>query len=203
MNKQPVLGFTNGVIECLCLFSEIQNFSLIVVYRQPDDAIHGHPSNTTHFIELLRSLTEKVTPVDSPLPDIVFGGDFNLPNIDWLEKTSSTCTKEIRNMSAVMESFTTELFFEQYVTQPTHKDGNTLEIVLVKNDDMIPEIQVNPCLQMLQMVTHHSIVEVTTTIDDKTCVKSVMPVQPNGFRALYFFDPKIDWKIQLETRFQE
>ena len=86
VNMQTVLRFTNGVIECLCLYSEIQNLFLIVVYRQPDDAIHGHPSNATHFNELLRSLTEKMRPVDSPLPDIVFGGDFNLPNIYWLEK---------------------------------------------------------------------------------------------------------------------
>ena len=85
-NMQTVLSFTNGVIECLCLYSVIQNLQLIVVYRQPDDAIHGHPSNTTHFNEFLNSLTEKMRPLESPLPDIVFGGDFNLPNIDWLEK---------------------------------------------------------------------------------------------------------------------
>ena len=192
---QTFLSFTNGVIECLCLYSEIQSLLLIVVYRQPDDAIHGHPSNTTHFNELLRSLTETMRPVDSPLPDIVFGGDFNLPNIDWLEKTSSTCTKEVRNMAAVMESFTTEFFLEQYVTQPTHKDGNTLDLVFINNDDLILDIQVIPCLQM---VTHHSIVEVTTSIDNKMRVKLFIPAQPSGFRALNFHDPKIDWKTLKE-----
>ena len=44
------------------------------------------------------------------------------------------------------------------------------------------------------MVTHRSIVEVTTTIDIEICVKSAIPVQPSGFRQLNFFDPKIDWK---------
>ena len=58
-NMQTNLSYTNGVIECLCLYSVIQNLLLIVVYRQPDDAIHRHPSNTTHFNELLHSLTEK------------------------------------------------------------------------------------------------------------------------------------------------
>ena len=190
-DMQTVLSFTNGVIECLCLYSVIQNLPLIVVYRQPDDNIHGHPSNTTHFNELVHSLSEKMRPLESPLPDIVFGGDFILPNIDWLEKTSSTCTKEVRNMAAVLESFSTEFFLEQYVTQPTHKDGNTLDLVLVNNDDLILDIQVIPCLQT---VTHHSIVEVTTTIDNKICVKLAIPVQPSGFRELNFFDPKIDWK---------
>ena len=44
------------------------------------------------------------------------------------------------------------------------------------------------------MVTHDSILDVTTTIDNKMCVESVTPVQPNRFRALNLYDPKIDWK---------
>ena len=48
------------------------------------------------------------------------------------------------------------------------------------------------------MVTHHSIVEVTTTIDNHICVKSAMPVQLSGFRALNVFDPKIDWKLLID-----
>ena len=94
-------------------------------------------------------------------------------------------------MAAVLESFSTEFFLEQYVTQPTHKDGNTFDLVFINNDDLFLYIQVISCLQM---VTHHSIVEVTTTIDNKKCVKTAIPVQSSGFRELNFFDPKIDWK---------
>ena len=171
------------------LLSDSKPSILTVLYRQPDDAIHGHPSNTTHFNELLQNC-EKMRPVDSPLPNIVFGGKFNLPNIDWLEKTSSAYTKEVRNMAAIMNSFTTE-FFEQYVTQPTQKDGNTVDLLFINKDDLILHIQVIPCLHL---VSHHSVVEITTTIDNKMCVKLVIPVQPNELRELSFFDLTIDWK---------
>ena len=90
-------------------------------------------------------------------------------------------------MAAVMESFTIEFGFEQYVTQPAHKDGNTLDLVLINNDDLILEIQVTPCLLM---VTHDSIVEVTTQIEQKVYVKSL---QPSGICALNLYDPKFDW----------
>ena len=171
--------------------SKPSNLLLIVLYRQPDDAIHRTPSNTTHFNELLRFSTEKMRPVDSHLPDIVFAGDFNLPNILWLEKTSSTCTKEVRKMASVMESFTSEFFFKQSVTQPTLIDGNTLDLVFINNDGLILDIQVMKCLQL---VTHHSIVDITTTIDNKMYVKLVISVQPSVLRELNFFDPKMDWK---------
>ena len=49
VNMQTFLCFANGVIDFLCLYSVIQIILLIVLYRQPDDAIHGHPSNETNF----------------------------------------------------------------------------------------------------------------------------------------------------------
>jgi len=67
----------------------------------------------------------------------VFLGDYNLPDINW----DTLCSN-----SVVAEKFC-DMCFEQNLTQlmscSTHIHGNTLDLVLINNDDLIESISVS------------------------------------------------------------
>ena len=67
-------------VQLLCLYSSVENLALLVTYRQPDDKYHGHPSSANDFIFPLNRVKSLLTNL-SPTPDIIFGGDFNLPHV--------------------------------------------------------------------------------------------------------------------------
>ena len=77
--------------------------------------------------------------------DIIIGGDFNLPKVDWNNGQASTlspCIRPIRLMAAELRCFCDEFFLKQVVNEPTHKDGNILDLVFTNNMDLISDINV-------------------------------------------------------------
>ena len=60
---EQILHSSDGVIE------------ILTVYRQPDDSVHGHSSQSKEFIATLTKLKELILSIELATPDIIFGGD--------------------------------------------------------------------------------------------------------------------------------
>ena len=50
-------------------------------------------------------------------------GDFNFPDVDWASGSAGSKGRDFYEA-------TTEAFFEQHVTEPSHASGNILDLVL-------------------------------------------------------------------------
>jgi ribonucleases P/MRP protein subunit RPP40 len=95
------------------------------VYRPPG-------VNDTAMRELIR-LTESVL----PNYNCILCGDFNLPQIDWAKHN-------FNNYSELVGKFIFSLNskqYQQFVTFPTHKDGNTLDLVLCNRLSLVCNVR--------------------------------------------------------------
>ena len=81
-SSEVIASYSTDAIQSLCLYSKTENLAIAVLYRQPDDSHHGHPSTPANFKKALNHLKNPLLKI-SPAPDIVLGGDFNLPHAVW------------------------------------------------------------------------------------------------------------------------
>ena len=198
---EPILTYSNGVIEILCMYSKIENIIIVTVYRQPDDEIHGHPSKNKEFQEAMKKLKETLLTFDSPAPDIIIGGDFNLPNIVW-EKGApdKNCTKDVKEMFGTLTEFMQELCLKQIVRGQTHNKGNTLDLILTNNESLVHDYHSS---KPLDSITDHYIIEVTTSYKPNVQrYKEKKKRNRTGFDALNFFHDEVKWDA-IEQRLCE
>ena len=121
INTKEVLNFSNGVIEILGLYNEAKNLLIVGFYRQPDDVKGGNRSRTTEFKQALDKLRSLLSSLKSPLPDILLGGDFNLPHASWPDCIPTEgCSKDERDMIEELRSLIAENFLSQCIFTPTH-----------------------------------------------------------------------------------
>ena len=145
---EPLFEFISDSIQALCLFSEKENL-LCVVYRQPDDKAHGHPSTSYEFKKMIKDLRESVFQLEI-LPDIVICGDFNLPHIKWPEGDPlPKASKEERKMIELVNELCNDLCLSQLITSATHKDGNILDLVLCNYSEFTFNNRIEPTTSYL------------------------------------------------------
>ena len=97
----------------------------------------------------------------SPTPEIIFGGDFNIPHVKWPEGIyGEKATPDEKYMIDLLSEFSVDHSLTQCITEVTHRLGNTLDLVYTNNPLMIHSKTVYPSL----CTTHH-IVECTTTFE--------------------------------------
>ena len=138
---------------------------------------------------MLSKLKEKLLLIGDVLPDIIMGGDFNLPKVDWKSgygETQASCPKVIRDMNETLNNFCNDLYLKQYVNQPTHKDGNLLDLLFTNNSDIISEVNV---AETLLSITHHKFIDMETTYKAKYQVTDVLP-KFERFQTINFFSNK-------------
>ena len=70
------------------------------------------------------------------------------------------CPKEERVMIDFLHNFKEELLLTEHVMYPTHKDGNTLDLVFTNNSQLIHNYN---CTEILLSISHHKIIEISTT----------------------------------------
>ena len=87
-----------------------------------------HHDTVTNYI---RSLVSKRNP-----PKIYIVGDFNLPHANWLSSSSNIPIEQ-----SFIDSFNA-LSLNQVVNLPTHKSGNTLDILLSNSEDSIENVSI-------------------------------------------------------------
>ena len=155
-----ILNVSNGVIETLVLYSQKENLAIVVIYRQPDDKSHGNISSSPQFTEIIDKVNKVISQINSPTPDIIIGGDFNLPHINWLDNSfDKKCKKDEKIMFEKVFELCNNFQLNQYVNKPTHKDGNILDLLFTNNDNLIHNLNVIPTILN---VSHHSIIQCST-----------------------------------------
>ncbi|MCP4457853.1 MAG: hypothetical protein GY816_07500, partial [Cytophagales bacterium] len=90
----------------------------------------GYP-NHTNIVEYIRSIVSKRKP-----PKVYIIGDFNLPQADW-----STSFSNVPIEQSFIDSFN-DLGLCQMITSPTHKGGNTLDLLLSNSDSSVNDVKV-------------------------------------------------------------
>jgi len=150
--SEQILKFSNGVVEALATYSHKENLLVCVIYRQPDDPSGGHRSRASELNEALDQLTASIANIDGT-PDIVICGDFNLPNANW----SNTAELPKCHIFETMKVFQDKHFLHQVVHTPTHRSGNTLDLVFTNNKNLI-----NDTICYETSMSDHYIVEIST-----------------------------------------
>ena len=184
-----------GVIEILAIHIKSLNLVVIVIYRQPDDVVGGNRSTNKEFKKALEEIRTALNELPSPSPDILLGGDFNLPHIRWPEAVpEKKATAETKRMLADLNELVSEYFMLQYITEPTHKDGNILDLCFCSNPRLVHSVQFE-----ITNKSHHSIVKCRTTLNAAQPREESFrtPHQEDGpgsaFDSLNFYSEKADW----------
>ena len=189
--KKPY-SYSNGVVELLCLHSPEENLVLLVIYRQPDDRLGGHRSTYQEFKDALDKASAYLGELPSPTPNIIMGGDFNLPYVDWKSNsTNSTAGKDGKELLNTLNSFIDEHFMRQYVHHPTHIAGNVLDLIFTNNPELIHSIC---CQKTLRSISDHFIVECSTQLRSVSSTQTeTKPEFLSPLDKLNFFDETIIW----------
>ena len=190
-SAEPLLTFSNGVVEVLVLYIKSEHLILSALYRQPDDEKGGNRSLSEHFKQGLDALSKCLDSLPSPMPDIIIGGDFNLPKCLWPYFAAKTgASRDEQNMIKHLEEFCSLHFLSQQISEPTHKQGNTLDLVFTNNPLIIHSYQTTPT----SYSPHHIVdcrtklsVGVSNTKHDKVTPESV-------FDTINLFSEDTNWE---------
>lgn len=192
-----LLDYSSNCVQILCTYSKKENLVIVTTYRQPDDKYHGNPSSPNDFKIALNRLKLALQDI-SPAPDIVMGGDYNLPNAIWPHgKPAAKATPDERLMLNDLNEFCNEFLLTQTIHGATHKDGNTLDLVFVNNPELIHEVNIYP---VLQSTSHHHVVQCSTSYKVKHIQSDNSGKEQSftSFKSLNFFHKDIDWEALNE-----
>lgn len=191
---EPILKYTDGVVELLVLFSEVENVIIAVLYRPPDSRERRSTSHV--FGKALNLLTNTINKLcsNNTSPDIIIGGDFNLPHCNWKNGSiRAGVSNDELQMIKCLEDFSNEHFLSQHITSPTHIHGNTLDLVFTNNETLIHTIE---CTNTVQSISHHNVIRMATQykVGDIEKVKKDAHNLLSPFDELNFHDENIDWE---------
>ena len=189
---KPLLEYSNGVVEVLCLYSSLHNLVIINLYRQPDNALHR--STNRHFGEVLLKISNILESLSAPTPTIIMTGDFNLPHADWKNlKCKPGASRDEQQMFALLLCLADEFFMTQVIDQQTHYQGNILDLIFTNNSDSVLNCQY---IEPLRSTSHHRVLEISTNIE---MARAQHPRKPllnsvsSPLSSLNFSSPDIDW----------
>ena len=192
---EPVLTFSNGSTEVLGVHIKSENLVIFVLYRQPDDSVNGHRSNSREFISALSSIKAVLDDFSAPAPEILLCGDFNLPHICWpAGNPGKRSTSEEKKMGHDLYEITQEYFLIQCIQEPTHKQGHILDLCFSNNPVMIHSYQ---CSETL--FSDHLIIEARTSFSLNNESQSFRSSSdsaediPTHFNDLNFMSEDVDW----------
>lgn len=196
ITSEVLVCHSSEAVQMICLYSKVENIVLACLYRQPDDKSHGHPSTPNDLKAALSKFVKALEGV-SPTPDIILGGDFNLPHVNWPEGVPSKgASQDEKLMLNHINEMCNELFLSQVITTPTHKDGNILDLVFVNNRAMVHDTTVIP---VLRSTSHHNIIQISTTYKASPPPSHSSRPKPSMFNSLNFFHADADWEKLEET----
>ena len=119
----------------------------MILYRPPD-------TRDDEFLEMCRTLTNKLNELGTPLPEILVLGDFNFPNVNW---EMDSCIIGNNSQLKTLNEFTETFYLQQLIKAPT-RVNNILDLVWSNNADSITVIDVTPTC-----ISDHNVISVDTT----------------------------------------
>lgn len=117
---------------------------IIMLYRPPS-------CSDIVFTDVMDKLSDCMFSLPCPLPNIIFLGDFNLPNMDWNSSVPNCC------FANTLCQFVDSFFLQQLVTVPTRKN-NILDLIF-SNCELIKNIDVSNTF-----ISDHCLLSVSTFI---------------------------------------
>ena len=200
-NSEIVFTFGNGVIEAMGVMIKPVNLLLIATYRSPDNRnTRGKRSTNKEFSPYLTALRNFLCSLQSPTPDILLMGDYNLPHANWLTgECIPGATSDEQTMVKNLYELTLEHFLVNQIDVPTHRGGNTLDLVITNNADLIHDISVSPSavsdhFNIECSVTYNRTENSNTTENPET----ISNEKNQGFGSLNFFDESTNWEALEE-----
>ena len=191
-----ILNYSNGVVEVVGVYIKEANLVLITVYRQPDDSTGRNRSTSVEFHQALDVIRDALTSLPSPVPEIVFCGDFNLPHASWTNNglVCSGASSDERKMMADLQALTTDHFLFQNILKPTHRDGNILDLCFTNNPAFMHSYQCHGT-----SLSDHLIIEAWTSFQHTTKEDNAQPLNEEPlstagiFSSLNFMSEEVDW----------
>ena len=199
ISSEVVFSYGNGVIESIGVHIQSLNLVIIDTYRSPDNS-HQTTGNTpfrsTHveFCSYLAELKKFLSSLPSPTPDILLIGDYNMPHAVWSsgECTPGASTDEQRMVRSLYE-LCLEHFLVHQLDQPTHKDGNTIDLIFTNNTDLIYNIDVVPSSKSDHYRIELSVAYTTDKSHKKNDIQEDSH-KAHGFYNLNFFSDDTQWE---------
>ena len=195
---ETVFNYSSEVIDALCLNFIGLNLLACLVYRQPDDQVGGHRSTAEEFSTFVDKLNEEIASLPTPTPNIILGGDFNLPHASWPSGESTQgAPPDERRMLQVLSNFSTQHFLVQITDQPTHRAGNILDLLFTNCPENFISVQSTPT----EPISSHNLVRYTTLISSETG-----PIErhcrSNPFDEVNLFSEDTNWQV-IRTALRE
>ena len=131
--KFDVKPSTFGVLGC-SLRSAPLDVVYVVIYRPGSEAV------SERFLDELTELLEVVAMFGS---QVIVTGDFNV-------HVNDPTDRHAKRLAELLTTFD----MQQAVTQPTHTDGNTLDLVITRSDDCPSSCSVDPS----NIISNHSLI---------------------------------------------
>ena len=164
------------------------------MYRQPDDAAGQHRSKSYQLSQAFTKLENTLDELEG-ISNIILCGDFNVPNINWSENEPN---QSQNSLATIIKSIQNKYLLTQMVKDPTHKSGNTLDLIFTNNKQLFNEIHSIPTSR-----SDHHIIEVSTHFKSHFARSQSTRRQFNNvFDSLNFFSEDVDWE-QIKTELND
>ena len=160
------------------------------MYRQPNNPGLNQRPGSAQFKTFLKKLDSTLSNLQSPLPDILLCGDFNLPYANWTTGgPNGPATTDQQTMIKDLFNLANNHFLIQVIDFATHIAGNTLDLIFTNNSNYIHTSTAHKTA-----LSDHLVVECKFQYE----VPQNKPPenQPKGdpsFYDLNFFSESVDW----------
>ena len=195
INTEVIFNFSNRVVEALGIHIKDWNLVVFITYRSPDN--NRQKSAFNEFSQLIKSMNQCLRHLPAPTPDVILGGDLNLPNADW---DSGEClgSNRIREELKIVQALH-ELATEHVLIQPIEY---VLDVLFTNNSNLVHSYT---CTYSGQ--SDHNIVEVksfykTTASHNEQHPPEVTKEDIASIFSLNFFNEDIDWE-RINSAFKE
>lgn len=189
------LEYASNSIQSIVVHSNNLNITIVTMYRQPDDTFHGHPSTPDDFQLALTAIQDVIGDENGKASCIIMGGDFNLPHLLAHGKSGP---KNERSMIQQLNDFSIDSLLSQIIQSPTHKDGNTLDLLLT-ND--VEHVHSHTVIPTLRSITDHYIIHVASklTLQPNKNTQTPLFSERKTFAKHNFFNEDIEWdKVRIK-----
>ena len=164
--------FDNRVCEAVTCVCSTQNSLIICAYRPPD-------ASCNEFFEMLSYINNQIE--ENEQFEITILGDFNFPNISWVDRSISPSTVVKTSSAESFLQFLDSHFLSQIVDKPT-RENNILDLIITNSQNILQDVRSDKTI-----LSDHNIVEVAVTPNHCLSYINQSPIvkpPPQGFRAL-------------------
>lgn len=176
-------------IEVKIIFIKTLNLVICVIYRPPDNTQGGYRSTATEFSPVIDQIKNVLNSLPTPMPDIIVAGDFNVPRVSWpqcLPEPGATQTE--KQVTQLIQELVNDFFLHQLITRATHKAGNTLDLILTNNTNLVSDCVVDPT----DPVSSHHLITCSTPLCSSIEIPEI-ETERNIFDAANFRSKRMKW----------